>query len=305
MTNIPFQNQEPDDAIARLRRSFDDGLAGHAIATHEGRIVACNPEFARIIGADSVEAAMQANLHELEPRPGAFRLLLARLSDSPLIPLEELELIRRDGTPARVLARVAATLDGSGRVTEVRVYLVDITKRFRDEQNIRVCAERLQLVETATQDVLWDWEVARARITWSDATARRLRYTPEEVRSGIDWHTGRIHPDDRERVLRGVQRAMFGIASTWSDEYRLLRGDGSYAAVLDRAHIVRNDRGEAVRVVGSILDMTELRAAEESHRFLARASAALETALDVQATALTLAHVVVPQLGEFCLVDLV
>lgn len=298
-------NQESEDAVARLRRSFDDGLAGHAVAAGDGRIVACNPEFARITGFDTVEAALGANLHELEPRPGAFLSLVKRLSGSPLIPLEELQFTRRDGTPTQVLARLAGTVDDSGRVTEVRVYLVDITQRFREEQETRACAERLQLVEAATQDVLWDWDVATARIAWSSATAQRFRYAADEVRTALDWHAGRIHAEDRERVLRGVQRAMLGIDDTWSDEYRLLRGDGSWATVLDRAHIVRDSRGRPVRVVGSILDITELKATEESHRFLAQASAALESALDVQATAATLARISVPQFAEMCMVDLV
>jgi PAS domain S-box-containing protein len=295
---------ELDHQLARLRRSFDDGLSGHAVAAADGRILACNPEFARIAGFNSVAEAMRANLRSLEAEPGAFFASLERLKESPLIPLEELNFVRRDGQPAQVLARLAATLDSAGDVVEVRVYLVDITERFRIEQELREAADRMRLVELATQDVFWDWQLATGRLSWNNSIARRFRDQDAEVRTSIDWHVERIHADDRERVVRGVERAVLGVDTSWSDEYRFLRGDGTYASVLDRAHIVRNGRGEPVRVVGWILDISELKASEEAQRFLARARA-LDAGLEVESAATALARLGVPALADFCLVDLV
>ncbi len=291
-------------ALARLRRSFDDGLAGHAVATANGQILACNPEFARIAGFASTEEAIGSNLHSLEPAEGAFHKVLERLKESGLVPLEELRFVRRDGTPSQVLARLAATRDGDGAVTEIRVYLVDITQRFLTEQKLRESAERLALIELATQDVLWDWDLLTGKLIWNDAIARRFRYTSEEVQSTADWHIEKIHPDDRERVLRSIERAVQGTDTHWSDEYRFLRGDGSYAAVLDRAHLVRNARGEPIRVIGAILDISELRSSEEAQRLLARASTAFESGLEPDSIAQTLARIGVPSFADACIVDL-
>jgi PAS domain S-box-containing protein len=297
-------NGELAEAAAQLRRSFDDGLAGHAVATASGRILTCNREFARITGFDSIEDAIGENLHSLEPEPGAFTPLVKRLNEAQLIPLEELRYVRRDGTITQVLARLAATVDATGNVTEVRVYLVDITQHFLLENELRESSEKLRLIELATQDVFWDWDLTTAKVTWNGAVARRFRYAPEEIRSSIDWHLERIHPDDRERVMIGIERAILGVETSWSDEYRFLRGDGTYATVLDRAHVVRNGRAEPIRFVGWILDVSERKALEESQRFLARAGSALEEALEVGATAKALAKLCVPQLADVCLVDL-
>ena len=295
---------EHDQAVAQLRRSFDDGLAGHAVAMPSGRIVACNSEFARIAGFNSIEEAMTCNLRELESSPGAFNALLERLEQSPLIPLEELRFMRRNGAPAQVLARVAATVDADRNVTEIRAYLVDITQHFQLEQQARDSAERLRLLELATQDVLWEWNLGTGRVSWNAAVARRFRYNPEEVRASIDWHIEHIHPDDRDRVLSGIERAIVGVEHYWTDEYRFLRGDGTYAMILDRAYIVRSDRGEPERIVGWILDITERKVREESLRFLARAAATLESALEIESTAAQLARLGVPTLADVCLVDL-
>jgi PAS domain S-box-containing protein len=296
--------KELREAHARLRRTFDDGLAGLAVASPDGRILDCNPEFVRITGFSSVEEAKAANLDSLEPEPGAFYPLVRRLRETQAIPLEELRFVRRDGRHAQVLARLVASTNADGEITEVRVFLVDITKHFQIENELRTHSERLELVELATHDVMWDWDLATGQVSWNGAIARRFRYTPEEVRYTLDWHLERIHPDDRERVLAGIERAVLGVESSWGDEYRFMRGDGTYATVLDRAHVVRNGRCEPIRVVGWITDISELKAAEESQRFLARASGALEEALEVGATATALARLCVPALGDFCLVDL-
>ncbi|HET9982685.1 MAG TPA: ATP-binding protein [Longimicrobiales bacterium] len=306
LNRIEAMGRDPEAGLpaAWLRRSFDDALAGHAVATADGRILACNAEFARIAGFDSVEAALAANLRSLEAQPGGFAALVDRLQEAPLIPLEELRFVRRDGTPSRVLAKLAATLDEAGRVGEIRAYLLDITQRFLAEEKLRASDERLHLVELATHDVLWEWDLASGRMSWNGAVARRFRYTPEEVRPSIDWYEDRIHPADRERVIRGLERAILGVDSSWSDEYGFRRGDGTYAAVLDRAHVVRNGRNEPERVVGCMIDITERKEAEDMQRFLARAGDALDETLEVDVTAANLARLAVPALADFCLVDL-
>src|SRR5690606_34714556 len=71
-----------------------------------------------------------------------------------------------------------------------------------------------------------------------------------------------------------------------------------------RAYVVRNERGEAVRMVGTMIDITDLKSSEESHRFLAAASASLEETLEVNATAAAFAGLAVPGFADFALVDL-
>src|SRR5690606_20910166 len=130
-------------------------------------------------------------------------------------------------------------------------------------ERARADAELLRLIELATDAVLWDWDRTTDRIRWHGAVARRARHTPDELRESLEWPGERIPPDARQRVRHGVERAILGVGCSWSDEYRLLRGDGPYAAVFDRAHVVRNGRGEPIRVVGWMVDISERAASEE------------------------------------------
>jgi signal transduction histidine kinase len=74
----------------------------------------------------------------------------------------------------------------------------------------------------------------------------------------------RIHPEDREAVSRDFVEALEGQAVSWSAKYRLERGDGEWSYVHDRAIIARDSSGKVTRVVGAMLDTTDLKRAEES-----------------------------------------
>jgi len=299
-----------DDAIhaelGRYRRAFEDDLCGAVVASADCRIVACNAEFARIAGFPSPQAAAGVELNRLEAEPGELTARVERLRQGGGVTgPDELELARRDGTRMRVVARLAADFDDDGHPVEFRGYLVDVTQRALREQAMQLGDERLRLLELATNDVTWDWDLTTGRLSWNDAGPLRLRYTPDEVRNSPEWHFEHVHAEDRERVVAGLHEAISGVAAAWNDEYRFLRGDGTYATVHDRAYVMRNQRGEPVRVTGWMVDVTERKRVEESQRFLARAGAVLDSALDVEVTAASLARLCIPVLGDFCMLDLV
>ena len=76
----------------------------------------------------------------------------------------------------------------------------------------------------------------------------------------------RVHPDDRQRIQDALLRAIAEDAVFWSDEYRVRKGDGSYASVSDRGYIERDSAGRAIRVVGALADVTARKQAEEHLR---------------------------------------
>jgi len=182
-------------------------------------------------------------------------------------------------------------------------FLHDISDRKQAEQTLRRSEERYDLVSRATSDVIWDWNVATGQLTWNKTVQTLFRFRVEEVGSTVDWWYNHIHPEDRERVITGMHSAVAGVDEFWSDEYRFLRGDGSYAAVLDRGYLVRDDTSQPVRMIGSMMDITERKRVEESQRFLARVSAAVDASLDYEATLVNIARAAVPDLADYCLID--
>jgi len=137
------------------------------------------------------------------------------------------------------------------------VVAVDVTERVQAEESLRLSEERFQLVSRATNDAIWDINISNQTIWWSEGYYTLFGYDRSEVLPGLSSWIDRIHPEDEPRVSAGFQQAISGVAIEWKDEYRYRRKDGSYAAVQDRGHIIRDDSGRATRMVGGMTDITE------------------------------------------------
>ncbi len=117
--------------------------------------------------------------------------------------------------------------------------------------------ERFEVVLRATNDIIWEWDALADRLTWNERITAVLGYPLEQVGRTTEWWFGMMHPDDRERVARGIERAIQGDGELWVEEYRLRRANGTYARIMDRASIVRDTEGKPVRMLGALVDMSE------------------------------------------------
>lgn len=127
---------------------------------------------------------------------------------------------------------------------------------------MRQAHERSRLVNRATKDIVWDWDLSTGAIQWSVNFCTLMGHPLSDMRGSEDSWRRSVHPSDRPRVLRSLRRALAGDAECWSAAYRHRRGDGSYADVLDRGCIARDERGRPRRVIGAITDVTDLRRVE-------------------------------------------
>jgi two-component system cell cycle sensor histidine kinase/response regulator CckA len=83
-----------------------------------------------------------------------------------------------------------------------------------------------------------------------------LGYEAAPLASEIGFWQKNIHPEDRARTAASIRDAIATTEPHWSGEYRFRRADGEYAHLLERALILRNSEGKAVRFVGSLMDVT-------------------------------------------------
>jgi PAS domain S-box-containing protein len=288
----------------RFRRSFEDDLTGNLITRPDGTILACNAAFVRIFGYDSVEEALGINAIRIFGSPEARQQWVDLIRAEGRVEMHESELFRKDGQKVQVVENAVGTSDETGKLVEIRRYIFDVTERKRAELALQQSEERFRLVARATNDVLWEWDIGSGEVLWSEAAPKVFRYTASDLEPSIEWWVERIHPEDRERVVGGLHRVIDGAGDVWSTEYPFLRGDGSYATILDRGYVVRDEKAGARRAIGSMMDITDRRRAEEAQRLLARASALLESSLDPAITLPAVARSVIPTLADYCLVDL-
>ncbi len=124
-------------------------------------------------------------------------------------------------------------------------------------EELRTSSERFSVIQHAANDIVWDWDLLTGKVSWNERVTEVLGYPPQEMREDSGWWPSLVHPEDRERVTESFRRAVHGGKPLWSDEYRLRRANGTYARVLDRGAILRNPAGAPVRILGTVVDMSE------------------------------------------------
>ena len=107
----------------------------------------------------------------------------------------------------------------------------------------------------------WAWDLATDEQVWSEETCRIFGVTPPAGAQSKAAFLGRVHPDDRARV-DGVLRRAAAQGVPFSVEHRVLRADGSERIVHQRGEAVADGGGRPVRLLGTVLDVTERKALE-------------------------------------------
>jgi len=153
-----------------------------------------------------------------------------------------------------------------GGVSGVAVVGLEVTDREETKAALEESEMRYRLIASTTTDAIWDWDITTGHVWRSEGFSTRFGYAPEAVGEDLDWWQERVHPDDLPRTLASRDAFLEGVEANLVLEYRYLRADGTYARVVNRMHTVRNDDGRAVRVLGSVTDVTEQRQLEQ--RFL-------------------------------------
>jgi PAS domain S-box-containing protein len=134
------------------------------------------------------------------------------------------------------------------------------------EKSLRISEERHRLVSLATNDVIWDWELASNTLRWNENVQTLFGYSQAEIGADVTWWHEKIHPEDRAGVISSIHSVIQGKEQLWSGEYRFARRDGGYAHVEDRGYVMRDDHDRAFRMVGGISDTTERKRTETALR---------------------------------------
>jgi PAS domain S-box-containing protein len=150
--------------------------------------------------------------------------------------------------------------------TAVRIGF-DVTERKRMEEALRESEERFRMATQAANEAIWELDVASGCVSWSENFTRFYGRT-QNGGSSIGWWLNRLHSEDRERVVSSLNSALSGRATSWDCEYRFRKPDDSWATVYDRALIARTVDGKATRVIGAMLDTTELHVTRQQLKVL-------------------------------------
>lgn len=166
-----------------------------------------------------------------------------------------------------------AMLDQNHSLAETQAALEQAQKRIA-ELEARIAAEArvheehphwaLELLDRANIG-LWEWDMTRDKILWSDATLAIYGVTRDAFAGTLDAYRSMIHPDDVAHVMEKVQEVLATDLVSYSVEHRLIRpDDGSVRALKAWGYVFRDTAGKPYRLCGIIHDVTELKREEEA-----------------------------------------
>ncbi|MFM2360115.1 MAG: hypothetical protein RLY16_2108, partial [Bacteroidota bacterium] len=133
-------------------------------------------------------------------------------------------------------------------------------------REMKAVNERFEIIANATNDVIWDWQLEDAKLWWNSNYTKLFGYDEAPGLKGDNMWANFIHVEDRQRVLKSIWQVIDGGGRTWQEEYRYLKADGTIVYLYDRGYVIRNQEGKAIRMIGSMLDVSERRKTEQELR---------------------------------------
>ncbi|PYI91600.1 MAG: hypothetical protein DME97_13310 [Verrucomicrobia bacterium] len=258
--------QAQERGLSLMLATLESTADGILVVNTEGKIVTFNRLFAQmwrlseeVLASKEDARALECVLDQLM-EPEKFLEKVHYLYRHP----EEKSFDRLVFKDGRVFERYSRPQLIGGKVAGRVWSFRDVTERKRAQAALRESEERFRLLAEVTNDAIWDWDLTTNDLWWNEGFETLFGYSRAEIEKTIDSWYNRVHPAERNRVISGIHRTIDEGGTMWSDEYRFLCKDGSYAYVLDRGHVIRDAEGKAVRMVGGMRDLTERNKAEEA-----------------------------------------
>jgi PAS domain S-box-containing protein len=177
--------------------------------------------------------------------------------------LIELDMMDNGGTIIPVEVEVSHLQLGDDEY--VCCFAHDIIERRHIEHLLRKSESNLVEAQRLAHLGSWEWNIETNDLFWSDEIYRIFGLSPGEFGANYEAFLDAVHPDDREYVMKAVERAL-NDNEPYDIEHRIVQRKGDIRVVNERAEVTFNANGRAIRMIGTVQDITERKQAEEALR---------------------------------------
>jgi PAS domain S-box-containing protein len=150
-----------------------------------------------------------------------------------------------------------------GEFLGYRVSNRDVTERKMAEEAARKKDQSLAEAQRIAHLGNWHWNIENNELAWSDEIYRIFGLLPQEFGATYDAFLECVHPEDREAVQEAVHRSLADPSIPYSIEHRVIRPDGRERIVHEQGEVTFDDGGRPIRMIGTVLDITERKEAAE------------------------------------------
>jgi len=256
-----------DSTIALLEATLDSTHDGVLVVDLNRRIARYNPHFLTLFGLtpalldrggiDGVIAALQPQLEDGKNLAAKAEEIWAHRDREVFghLRFKDGRVFEAYVVPARIGSKFV------GLVASFR----DVSKAARAEEALEQHRAFLEKAQEVAHIGSWVTDLDENHVGWSRETHRIFGVPPGQFAGIIEAFFSLVHPDDRDAV-RAASHAAQHDGVPYDIEHRIIRGDGTVRWVHEQADVVRDSHGHAVRMVGTVQDITERRLLEEQLR---------------------------------------
>jgi len=249
----------------KVRRLVDANIMGIFIGDVECRcVIGANEAFLRMLQYSREDLnsrrMLWADLTPAEWQERDERAMASLRATGAAQPYEK-EFFRKDGSRVPVLVGGALFEGGNEGVA----FVLDLSEQKRAEEKIRRSESYLAEAQKLSQTGSWAWSPERGITYWSEECYRVLSFDPQAGLPKQEDFFQRIHPDDRAGFGELTETAIRQ-QTDFEGDYRIVHSDGRVRDIHAVGHPVVSTAGDLVDIVGTVIDVTERKRAEEKIR---------------------------------------
>ena len=245
--------------VSLLANVFLESNTALAVTSHHtNKLERVNRAYAKLFGYDE-EEMVGMDIHDLYPSDARQRTIntVDELEKKGQVTFEAV-LKRKDDSVFESIVNLSLVAESDSQASYRISTVQDISELKKTQKQLVYERQRFELASGSVSDVVWEWNPESRKLWWGEGLETLLGYRKEDYEGDLDFWKNHIHEDDRERVVSSMTHAETSDAREWEAEYRFFAADGSIRTVKDSAVLIRDENNELLRVIGAMVDVTQL-----------------------------------------------
>ncbi len=249
--------RDPLRLMAKEASSYNAIPVPAVIVSTDGLIRQANKASQHYLGIESSQIIGQSN-HQL------FHPSDLTISECPICQainnketIQGLELV--DKTRDRVVQYSLSFIEVESQQGVIQVS-IDATNLYKNNKQIQKLKERMELALLGNKDGIWDWDIREDSIHFSHRWKEIIGYDDDEISNSYSEWEDRVHPDDIAVARADMQDNIEGHKNYYENIHRLRHKDRHWVWILSRAKTLYDDKGKAIRMIGTHTDISDEKA---------------------------------------------
>jgi PAS domain S-box-containing protein len=265
LEKVKKREEELQLSEQKFRALVQEGSDLIAILDIDGYYSFVSENYKKISGFDPAELNGKNAYHFIHPEDlEKVREQFFKLKKQKQVRISPYRFKNKEGK-YRWVQTTATNLLHDSAVQGIVANSKDITTVIEQAREIEHINERYQLAATATEDLIYDWDLTSNEVTRFHRGLKELFGYPSEVVNRREFWKENVHPEDKPVEKKKLKEVISNSNEDFiKTEYRFRKADGTYARVVDKGYIIRDTNGRALRIIGATSDISEITAKREA-----------------------------------------